>query len=68
MNRPPLDVLLSKVENKYTLINLVGKRAREIVSGSKPLVDYETSKPVTMALEEIAQGKITYRRIKEGIK
>jgi len=68
MNRPPLDVLLSKVENKYTLVNLVGKRAREIVVGSKPLVDYATSKPVTMALEEIAQGKITYRRIKEGIK
>ena len=68
MNKPPLAVLLSKVDSRYTLVTVAGKRAREIVSGSKPLVDCNSTKPVTIALEEIAQGKITSRRIKEGIK
>lgn len=57
MNHLPLDVLLSKVDSKYTLVVLTAKRAREIVSGSEPLVDCKSSKPVTIALEEVAQKK-----------
>ncbi len=68
MNMPPLTELLSKVDSRYTLVTLVGKRAREISTGSKPLVDCESLKPVTIAMEEIAQGKITYQRTKESIK
>ncbi|MBP1763626.1 MAG: hypothetical protein H6Q65_684 [Firmicutes bacterium] len=68
MNMPPLTDLLSKVDNRYTLVTLVGKRAREISAGSEVLVDCESSKPVTIAMEEIVQGKITYQRTKESIK
>lgn len=68
MIHPPLDVLLSKVDCSYTLAVLGAKRAREIVNGSEPLVDCKSSKPVTIALEEIAQGKITFQRTKNGIK
>lgn len=68
MIHPPLDVLLSKVDSNYTLAVLGAKRAREIVNGSEPLVDCKSSKPVTIALEEIAQGKITFQRTKNGIK
>lgn len=68
MNHPPLQGLLNKVDNRYTLAVLGGKRAREIVNGKESLVDCKSSKPVTIALEEIAQGKITFERTKDGIK
>ena len=68
MIKPSLDYLVKKVDNKYTLVVLAAKRAREIMSGSKPLVDVQSNKPVTIALEELAANKITYERTKIGIK
>jgi DNA-directed RNA polymerase subunit omega len=65
---PPLDVLLKEVDCKYTLSVLAAKRAREILSGEIPLIESQSNKPVTIALEEIAAGKITYQRTKYGIK
>lgn len=62
-----MDEVLAKVD-KYTLAVLVAKRAREIVEGDEAYVDSTSSKPVTLALEEIAQGEITYERTKAGIK
>ncbi|SDF40111.1 DNA-directed RNA polymerase subunit omega [Sporolituus thermophilus] len=68
MIRPSLDVLIDKVDSKYTLVVLAAKRAREIMNGEPPLVESKSNKPVTIALEEVAQGKITYERTKTGIK
>lgn len=68
MVHPPLNTLLNQVDNKYTLAILAGKRAREIVSGSEPLVACKSTKPVTIALEEVAKGKVTFQRTKDGIK
>ncbi|HMM20459.1 MAG TPA: DNA-directed RNA polymerase subunit omega [Selenomonadales bacterium] len=65
---PSLDVLVKKVDSKYTLVVLSAKRAREIMSGAASLVESKSNKPVTVALEEIAQGKIVYERTKTGIK
>ncbi|EAX48613.1 DNA-directed RNA polymerase, omega subunit [Thermosinus carboxydivorans Nor1] len=68
MIHPSLDVLVDKVDSKYTLVVLAAKRAREIMNGEPPLVESKSNKPVTIALEEVAQGKITYERTKTGIK
>lgn len=68
MIRPSLDVLVSKVDSKYTLVVLAAKRAREIMNGDAPLAESKSNKPVTLALEEIAQNKISYERTKAGIK
>ena len=68
MNRLPLDILMKRVDNKYTLAVLAAKRAREIVNGSEPLVACKSLKPVSIALAEISQGKITFERTKYGIK
>lgn len=68
MISPLLDVLIDKVDNKYTLSILAAKRAREIVAGSEQLVNCQSTKPVTIALEEIAQKRITYVRTRSGIK
>ncbi|EGO63243.1 DNA-directed RNA polymerase subunit omega [Acetonema longum] len=68
MIRPSLDVLVSKVDSKYTLVVLAAKRAREVMNGDSPLAESKSNKPVTLALEEVAQNKISYERTKAGIK
>lgn len=68
MIKPSLDMLIRKVDNKYTLVVLAAKRAREIMNGSTVLVETKSNKPVTVALEELAANKITYERTKIGIK
>jgi len=68
MIHPSLDVLVKKVDSKYTLVVLAAKRAREILNGTTPLVDSKSNKQVTIALEEIASDKISYERTKTGIK
>jgi DNA-directed RNA polymerase subunit omega len=65
---PSLDVLVTKVDSKYTLVVLAAKRAREIMDGVATLVDSKSNKQVTIALEEVAQDKISYERTKSGIK
>lgn len=58
----PLEQLLPYVDAKYTLVSLTAKRARELLSGQPPLLVSRSNKPVTIAMEEIANGLITYRR------
>lgn len=68
MIHPSLDVLVKKVDSKYTLVVLAAKRAREILDGSTPMVESKSNKQVTVALEEVAADKISYERTKTGIK
>jgi DNA-directed RNA polymerase, omega subunit len=68
MIHPSLDVLVKKVDSKYTLVVLAAKRAREILDGSTPMVESKSNKQVTVALEEVATDKISYERTKTGIK
>lgn len=68
MIHPSLDVLVDKVDSKYTLVVLAAKRARELMNGEAAAVDSRSNKRVTVALEEVAQGKIAYERTKAGIK
>ncbi|AIF51942.1 MULTISPECIES: DNA-directed RNA polymerase subunit omega [unclassified Pelosinus] len=68
MIHPSLDVLVTKVDSKYTLVVLAAKRARELMDGSVPMVESKSNKQVTIALEEVAQDKISYERTKSGIK
>jgi DNA-directed RNA polymerase subunit omega len=68
MINPSIVDLLKKVDNKYTLVTLASKRARQLIEGEKPLIDIGSSKPVTVAINEISLGAITYTTTKEGIK
>lgn len=45
--------------SKYALVTLAARRAKQIKSGAAPLVDTASRNPLTIALEEIAAGKIT---------
>ncbi len=62
MLNPSFRDLAERGDSRYTLAILIAKRARKIVDGSKPLVETESKKPVSIALEEVLSGKITYNR------
>ena len=56
---PPIADLLDKVEGRYLLVNVVAKRARQIATEARVLEETLTEKPVTMAIREVAEGKLT---------
>ena len=62
MTEPPIGELLKKVDCRYTLAVEASKRARELIGGSLPLIDTKETKPLTIAIEEINRGLITYSR------
>lgn len=66
--KPTLESLMTKVDSKYTLVTLAAKRARQLTDGDEPLVDVDTTKVVSIAMEEIDQGKVTYEAPRDGIK
>ncbi len=63
-----LDELMKKVDSRYTLVVVAAKRARKLTEKRDNNNGYTVRKPVTEALKEIAQGRIVYRRTKQGIK
>lgn len=68
MIQPPLSSLLSKVDSRYTLVVATAKRARQLTDGANKLTRCDSEKPVTIALNEVNENKITYIRTKSGIK
>lgn len=68
MIRPPLEALLERVPNKYALVILAAKRGHDLNRGELPLVDVDSSNPVSVALAEIAAGKIRPDRPRETLK
>ena len=58
MVEPGMDVLLTKVDSKYTLVSVSSKRARKIMEKD----DGSMENPVTVALNEIADGKVEWMR------
>ena len=65
---PSLDDLIKQVDSKYTLVITAAKRARQLRDGSVKQVKTKSLKEVSIALEEIAEGKVEYERIRDGIK
>lgn len=57
---PSILQLLKKVDNRYALVVITSKRARQLIAGDKKLVDIDSKKPVTIAINEIDQGKIVF--------
>ena len=66
MTEPPIGELLDKVDCRYTLAVEASKRARELIGGSLPLIDTKDSNPLSIAIEEINRGLITYSRTEEA--
>ena len=64
MARITVEDCLDKVENRFELVMVASKRARQIAVGGKdPLVPEEGDKPTVLALREIAEGRIDRNQI-----
>lgn len=59
MVQPSVTELLRKVDNRFELVVVTAKRARQLSRGEKPLIDKKEESQVTLAAEEIADGKVT---------
>jgi DNA-directed RNA polymerase subunit omega len=68
MINPSIVSLLKNIDNRYSLVVITAKRARQLIDGAKPMLDVDSSKPVTIAINEINEGKIQYESPKTGIK
>ncbi len=58
MARITVEDCLEKVPSRFELVVLAAKRAKQLLKGSRPLVDSDNKEPVT-ALREIAEDKVT---------
>jgi DNA-directed RNA polymerase subunit omega len=60
MARVTVEDCLQHVENRFELVMVATKRARQIaVRGDQPMVEWENDKPTVVALREIAEGLVT---------
>ena len=60
MARVTVEDCLNNVDNRFELVMLATKRARQIaVQGAEPLVEEENDKPTVLALREIAEDLVT---------
>jgi DNA-directed RNA polymerase subunit omega len=58
MARVTVEDCLKNVENRFQLVLVATKRARQLANGVEPFVEWENDKPTIVALREIATGKI----------
>ena len=55
---PAMKDLLNKVPSRYELVNVVASRARQIASEAEMAGEPLTEKPVSIAIQEVAEGKL----------
>ena len=65
MARVTVEDCLEKIDNRFKLIMVASKRARQIAMGAEPLVEWENDKATVVALREIAESLISEESLKE---
>ena len=58
MVKPSVQELVEKVDNRYRLVVVTSKRARQIANGDICMTKVREKSPVTLAANEIAEGKV----------
>lgn len=56
--KPAVTDLLKKVDNRYSLVIMTAKRARQIAAGEMPMTTMEDKSPVSLAVDEIYEDKV----------
>lgn len=67
MARITVDDCLKKIPNRFDMTLAATLRARQLATGSTPMVDAGRDKPTVIALRELAQGKIGSEILTKGI-
>jgi len=65
MARVTVEDCLEHVNNRFDLVLLAAKRARQLVNGVDPLLPWENDKPTVVALREIAEGLVDNAMVAE---
>ena len=60
MARVTVEDCLDKVENRFALVLLVSKRAKQLLKGSSPTVSSKNNKYIVNALREVAAGHVFF--------
>jgi len=58
MARVTVEDCLTQVENRFELVILSAKRARQLANGAEATLDWDKDKPTVMALRELAENSI----------
>lgn len=56
---PAMNKLTANVPNRYLLVNVVARRARQIAQEAEDMGEKMDVKPVTLAINEVAEGKLS---------
>ncbi len=64
MIHPPIAKLVKKTGSRYSLVIGTARRARQLSQGATPLADSDTGKPISVAINEIYQGKVDVVSVK----
>jgi len=67
MARVTVEDCLKNVDNRFQLVLVATRRARQLANGVEPFLDWENDKPTIVALREIAAGKIGPSILDESI-
>jgi len=65
MARITVEDCLEVVDNRFELVLMATKRARQVAKGAQPLVEVSNDKPTVVALREIAERKVDQSLIAE---
>jgi DNA-directed RNA polymerase subunit omega len=60
MARVTVEDALKEAKNRFALVILAEQRTRQLLKGSKPLIEPIDNKPIVTALREIAAGRVRY--------
>ena len=58
IEKPTVTELLTKADNRYELVIMASRRARQLADGAEKLTDVDEESKVTIAANEIAEGKV----------
>ena len=68
MARVTVEDCLDNVDNRFQLVLVATKRARQLANGVTPFLDWENDKPTIVALREIAEGLIGPSILEEQVR
>ncbi len=61
-----IEELIDRLGSSYDLVVAAAKRAKQLRAGARPLVNTDAQNPLTIALQEIAEGSIILKPIEES--
>jgi len=67
MARLTVEDCLDYVDNRFELVLVATRRARQLAMGADPLVPLDNDKPTVLALREIAENLITEEVLEEAV-